>query len=66
MQDEAVLGWVRRIGEKVPWVTSVCTGSLILGAAGLLRGYRATSHWAWRDYLKLFGAEPGGAGRVRP
>ncbi len=40
------------------WVTSVCTGSLILGAAGLLNGYRATSHWAWRDYLKLFGAEP--------
>jgi cyclohexyl-isocyanide hydratase len=57
MQDEAVLGWVRSIGEKAQWVTSVCTGSLILGAAGLLRGYRATSHWAWRDYLKLFGAE---------
>ena len=58
MQDEAVLGWVRRIGETAQWVTSVCTGSLILGAAGLLRGYRATSHWAWRDYLNLFGAEP--------
>ena len=57
MQDETVLGWVRSIGEKAQWVTSVCTGSLILGAAGLLRGYRATSHWAWRDYLKLFGAE---------
>ena len=37
---------------------SVCTGSLILGAAGLLRGYRATSHWMWRDMLPLFGAEP--------
>src|SRR5215207_7317724 len=58
MQDEAVLGWVRSIGEKAQWVTSVCTGSLILGAAGLLRGYRATSHWAWRDYLNQFGAEP--------
>jgi cyclohexyl-isocyanide hydratase len=58
MQDDAVLGWVRSIGDKAQWVTSVCTGSLILGAAGLLRGYRATSHWAWRDYLNLFGAEP--------
>ena len=58
MQDDEVLGWVRSIGENAQWVTSVCTGSLILGAAGLLRGYRATSHWAWRDYLKLFGAEP--------
>ena len=58
MQDEAVLGWVRSIGNRSQWVTSVCTGSLILGAAGLLRGYRATSHWAWRDYLRLFDAEP--------
>ena len=58
MQDEAALAWVRSVGEKAKWVTSVCTGSLILGAAGLLRGYRATSHWAWRDYLGLFGAEP--------
>ena len=49
---------VRRIGEQAKWVTSVCTGSLILGAAGLLRGYRATSHWAWRDKLALFGAHP--------
>jgi len=58
MQDEDVLGWVRGIGEKAQWVTSVCTGSLILGAAGLLRGYKATTHWAWHDYLHLFGAEP--------
>ena len=58
MQDDEVLRWVRSVGDKAQWVTSVCTGSLILGAAGLLRGYRATSHWAWRDYLKLFGAEP--------
>ena len=58
MQDEEVLRWVRSVGEGAQWVTSVCTGSLILGAAGLLDGYRATSHWAWRDYLKLFGAEP--------
>jgi cyclohexyl-isocyanide hydratase len=58
MQDEEALAWVRKIGECAKWVTSVCTGSLILGAAGLLRGYRATSHWAWRDDLRLFGAEP--------
>jgi cyclohexyl-isocyanide hydratase len=58
MQDEEALAWVRMVGEGAKWVTSVCTGSLILGAAGLLRGYRATSHWAWRDDLRLFGAEP--------
>jgi cyclohexyl-isocyanide hydratase len=58
MQDDSALAWVRTVGESAQWVTSVCTGSLILGAAGLLRGYRATSHWAWRDYLGLFGAEP--------
>jgi cyclohexyl-isocyanide hydratase len=60
MQDDAALAWVRDVGTSARWVTSVCTGSLILGAAGLLRGYRATSHWAWRDYLKLFGAVPVG------
>ena len=58
MQDDETLGWVRSVGDEAQWVTSVCTGSLILGAAGLLKGYRATSHWAWRDYLELFGAEP--------
>jgi cyclohexyl-isocyanide hydratase len=58
LQDDAALAWVRAVGESAQWVTSVCTGSLILGAAGLLRGYRATSHWAWRDYLGMFGAEP--------
>ena len=58
MHDDEALHWVREVGGSAQWVTSVCTGSLILGAAGLLEGYRATSHWAWRDYLKLFGAEP--------
>jgi len=58
MHDDEALEWVRRVGSQARWVTSVCTGSLILGAAGLLNGYRATSHWAWRDYLELFGAEP--------
>ncbi|MCD2315041.1 DJ-1/PfpI family protein [Sphingomonas sp. IC-11] len=56
--DDEVMGWVQEVGAKATWVTSVCTGSLILGAAGLLRGYRATSHWAWRDMLSLFGATP--------
>ena len=58
MEDEQAMAWVRRIGAQAQWVTSVCTGSLILGAAGLLTGYRATCHWAWRDQLRLFGAEP--------
>ena len=58
MADEAAMAWVREAGGAAQWVTSVCTGSLILGAAGLLDGYRATSHWAWREHLRLFGAEP--------
>ena len=58
MEDMEALAWVRAIGETADWVTSVCTGSLILGAAGLLTGYRAACHWAWRDHLRLFGAEP--------
>ncbi len=58
MQDEVVLGWLRDQAQGARYVTSVCTGSLILGAAGLLEGYRATSHWAWVDALPAFGAEP--------
>lgn len=56
--DAEALDWVRRVGLGATWVTSVCTGSLILGAAGLLRGYRAGCHWAQRDSLTLFGATP--------
>lgn len=52
------LDWVRQVGGSAQWVTSVCTGALILGAAGLLKGYKATTHWAWHDLLPLFGAEP--------
>ncbi len=52
------LDWVRQVGNQAEWVTSVCTGALILGAAGLLQGYKATTHWAWHDLLALFGAEP--------
>ena len=58
MEDEDALAWVRRTGEQAQWVASVYTGSLILAAAGLLDGYRAACHWAWRDHLALFGAEP--------
>lgn len=58
MNDDEAMAWVRQVGAEAKWVTSVCTGSLILGAAGLLRGYKATTHWAWHDYLALFGAEP--------
>ncbi len=58
MVDEDAMAWVRQVGSEAQWVTSVCTGSLILGAAGLLKGYKATSHWAWHDQLALFGAVP--------
>jgi cyclohexyl-isocyanide hydratase len=59
MHDAALLGFLRDRAERAAWVTSVCTGALILGAAGLLRGYRATSHWCVRDsVLPLLGAEP--------
>ena len=57
IEDDAAMAWIRAIGSDARWVTSVCTGSLILGAAGLLKGYRAATHWSWRDYLALFGAE---------
>jgi cyclohexyl-isocyanide hydratase len=58
MEDEEVLAWLRGVAAEAQWVTSVCTGSLILAAAGLLRGYGAACHWAWREHLALFGAEP--------
>ncbi len=56
--DAETLDFLARQGAGADWVTSVCTGSLILGAAGLLDGYRAATHWAARDLLPLFGAEP--------
>ncbi|WP_374526855.1 DJ-1/PfpI family protein [Novosphingobium sp.] len=58
IDHDPALDWVREVGSKAEWVTSVCTGALVLGAAGLLRGYQATTHWAWHDMLGLFGAEP--------
>jgi transcriptional regulator GlxA family with amidase domain len=57
-QDPVFIGELRRLASSARYVTSVCTGSLILGAAGLLRGRRAACHWAWRDLLPLFGAIP--------
>lgn len=56
--DEAVLSWLRRVDERTRWTTSVCTGSEILGAAGLLDGKRATSNWLFLDRLPDYGAEP--------
>lgn len=57
LHDEEVLGWVRHVHEHSTWTTSVCTGSLVLGAAGVLEGKRATTHWAYRDALADYGAE---------
>jgi putative intracellular protease/amidase len=56
--DRRVLDWLRTAHETTTWTTSVCTGSLILGAAGLLAGKRATSHWLALEKLREFGAEP--------
>ncbi|MFU9138805.1 DJ-1/PfpI family protein [Erwinia tasmaniensis] len=58
MTDENVLSFIRARSHQARLVTSVCTGSLILAAAGLLKGYRATTHWASLDQLSLLGAEP--------
>ncbi len=58
MRDEETLAWVRAIDATTAWTTSVCTGSLVLAAAGLLEGKQATSHWAALDRLREFGAEP--------
>jgi cyclohexyl-isocyanide hydratase len=58
MEDREVLEFLSDRGAKARWVTSVCTGSLILGAAGLLQGYRAASHWATLDALRALGATP--------
>lgn len=56
MQDEEVLGFLRRQGAKAQYITSVCTGSLLLGAAGLLKGYKASTYWACTDMLAGYGA----------
>jgi len=58
MDDDEVLAFVRRQGLQARYVTSVCTGALVLGAAGLLDGYEATTHWASMANLEPFGAKP--------
>ena len=58
LEDREVREFVARIGEKARFVTSVCTGSLVLGAAGLLKDYKATCHWLALNDLQKFGAEP--------
>lgn len=58
LEDAEVLDFVRAQGARARYVTSVCTGSLVLGAAGLLRGRRATTHWLSHDFLEKFGAIP--------
>jgi cyclohexyl-isocyanide hydratase len=65
MTDPVYLGALRRLAAHARCITSVCTGSLLLGAAGLLQGRRAACHWAFRDLLPLFGAIPDAARVVR-
>lgn len=57
MADAQILDWLRLQAAGARLMTSVCTGSLVLAAAGLLQGRRASCHWAWGQYLALFGAE---------
>ena len=61
IHDEVFMREFRRLAAGARYLTSVCTGSIVLGAAGLLRGKRAACHWAWRDFLPLFGAIPDAA-----
>jgi transcriptional regulator GlxA family with amidase domain len=58
VRDPEIVAWVRRIHATTTWTTSVCVGSLVLGAAGLLAGLEATTHWAAHDVLRKFGATP--------
>ena len=58
VNDAEVLDFLRQQTERAKYITSVCTGSLVLGAAGLLRGYRATTHWTAMDLLAPYGATP--------
>jgi transcriptional regulator GlxA family with amidase domain len=64
MQDETVISWLRETGAAAEYVTSVCTGSLLLAEAGLLEGYKATTHWAFTDHLTSYPGVELGSGRV--
>jgi transcriptional regulator GlxA family with amidase domain len=56
--NDALVEWIRSAHEHTKWTTSVCTGSLLLGRAGVLDGLRATGHWLWLEPLRKYGAEP--------
>jgi cyclohexyl-isocyanide hydratase len=58
VNDEEMLDFLRKQAAGAKYITSVCTGSLVLGAAGLLQGFRAATHWSAMDYLEKFGATP--------
>lgn len=58
VQDEELLEWIRSVHQSTRWTTSVCTGALLLGAAGVLDGLRATTHWRALELLAPYGAEP--------
>ena len=58
LRDERLVDWLRAADATSTWTTSVCTGALLLGAAGILDGLRATTHWAYMEHLETFGAEP--------
>jgi transcriptional regulator GlxA family with amidase domain len=60
LDDREMLSWLREIDRTTTWTTSVCTGSLLLGAAGLLERRRATCHWAYLERLREYGADPVG------
>lgn len=57
MQDKVTLAFLQRQAKEAQYITSVCTGSMILAVAGLLKGYQATGHWAFQDQLKMLGVE---------
>ncbi|MER5943347.1 DJ-1/PfpI family protein [Streptomyces sp. NPDC001928] len=65
IENETLLDWLRTADSTSTWTTSVCSGSLLLAAAGLLEGRRATTHWLTLDFLSQYGAEPTGE-RVVP
>jgi transcriptional regulator GlxA family with amidase domain len=58
MVDDEVLDWLRRVHQTTTWTVSVCTGALILGAAGILKGLPATTHWYKMGVLRILGAKP--------
>ncbi|HZA52371.1 MAG TPA: DJ-1/PfpI family protein [Myxococcaceae bacterium] len=64
IEDPRLIDFLRRQAERASWITAVCTGALVLGAAGLLKGYRATTHWLSVDLLPLLGAIPVEGARV--